>query len=86
MSLVAKKIVITTAYVAVTTAESYSNADVTLLAAADNAGVAYVRGDDGATDVPIPKGIPFPLTGVRLSSIFLKGTLNDVVVIIGSVS
>lgn len=80
-ALVAKKIVLTAAYVPVSASTKVSSC--ALLAASDNAGVAYIRGDDGATDVPIPRGIAFRLEGVDLSQIYLKGTLNDVVVLLG---
>ena len=81
MHLVAKKIVLTTDYVLV--AEWPEGATVKLVAASDNAGVAYMRGDDDVTAVPIPKGIPFTLSSEAAKALYLKGTTSDVVVIIG---
>jgi len=81
MSLLSRKVVLAANYAAVSATAALGS--VRLLAAADNAGVAYIRGDDGVTDVPIPKGVDFQLNGVDLADIHLKGTPGDVVVVIG---
>ena len=83
-ALVAKKIVLTANYVPVTATTHVASG--TLLVAADNTGVTYIRADDEVTNVPIPRGVPFSLVGVDLSKVLLKGTADDVVVIIGAAS
>lgn len=81
MGMVCKKITLAVGYAAASATAVMGTVD--MLAAADNVGVAYIRGDDGVTDVPIPKGVSFPLHGVDLSTVFLRGTPGDVVVLIG---
>jgi hypothetical protein len=48
------------------------------------AATAYILGDDGLTDVPIPKNVPLPFSGVDLSTIQLKGTSPDLAIIVGA--
>lgn len=79
MILVAKNITLTASFVAVGTGIG----NFSFVAAADNAGVAYIRGDDGSASVPIPKGTPFRMESVDLATVFFKGSVSDTIVLIG---
>jgi hypothetical protein len=57
----------------------------TILAAANNVGAAYMKGDDGS-DCIIPDGVAVKLDGVDLGQLQLKGTAGDLVAIIGECS
>jgi len=79
MILVAKNITLTANFVAA----GAGIANFSFVAAADNSGVAYIRGDDGSASVPIPKGVPFRMDSVNLATVFFKGTASDTVTLIG---
>ena len=79
--MIAKKVVLSSTFSAV--CGSPMVGCVTIVAAADNSDPAYLRGDDGSTLVPLPKGVPFTLNGVDLGDVFLKGSAGDVVIVIG---
>jgi hypothetical protein len=77
----ARVITLTTSYVAVSAATDIVTG--TLEVAAGNSGTTYIRGDDGSANVILPKGVPFPFSGVDLSTVYLKGGAGDIVTIIG---
>lgn len=79
-ALFARKIALTDAYTAVAAGKLF---DGNMLAASDNVGVAYMKGDNGS-DVPIPKGVVLQYNNLDLGTLQLKGNVNDLIHLSGA--
>ena len=80
-SVVARKITITTAWQALSSASEI--ASVTITAPTTNSGNVILRGDNGTDEVPLEPGEWHVLPSVDLAQIEVKGTADDVLTVIG---
>ena len=76
----AKKIVLTAVYARVSDVAMVVSAIITC--PSTNAGPVYIKGDDAA-DVPMAPGDWYPIKHVDLNELEVKGTVGDVLTVIG---
>ena len=79
-NVIMRKITLTAAYQALASVSTIGSVDISC--PPTNAGVAYFLGDDG-NDIPWRPGEWHPFFSVDLSKIKVKGTVSDVVTVVG---
>jgi hypothetical protein len=79
-NFVMRKITLTATYQPLSSVSLIASVDVSALPT--NAGVAYFQGDDG-TDIPWQPGEWHLFKSIDLSKVMVKGTVSDVVTVVG---